>query len=96
MTDRALTQPELLLHSPGTIVMLERKGRPYLYWRVYTAEGRRRDIYIGAKDDASTAARLEEAQSRMAEARRFADDSRSEKTGLRRRGQLRRATACTS
>lgn len=82
LTDRALTQSELLLHSPGTIVTLEKKSRPYLYWRVYTAEGKRKDIYLGAKDDADTASRLEEAQSRIAEARRFADDSRA----LRKQG----------
>lgn len=82
LTDRALTQPELLLHSPGTIVTLEKKGRPYVYWRIYTAEGKRRDIYVGAKDDADTAARLEEVQSRIADARRFADDSRA----LRKQG----------
>ena len=82
LTDRALTQPELLLHSPGTIVTLEKKSRPYIYWRIYTAEGKRQDIYLGAKDDADTAARLEEVQSRIADARRFADDSRA----LRKQG----------
>ncbi len=75
VADRALTQSALLLHSPGIIVTLEKKGRPYLYWRVYTAEGKRKDTYIGPKDDRDTAARLEDVQSRIAEARRFAENS---------------------
>jgi hypothetical protein len=75
LADRALTQPGLLLHSPGTIVTLEKRGKPYLYWRVYTAEGKRRDEYIGPSGDSGTEAKLEEVRLRMAEARRFAEGS---------------------
>jgi len=75
LSDRALTQSKLLLHSPGTIVTLEKKDRPYLYWRVYTAEGRRKDTYIGPAGDSGAQAKLEDVRLRMAEARRFAEGS---------------------
>jgi hypothetical protein len=75
LAERALAQSQVLRSSPGTIVTLEKNSRGYLYWRVYDAQGKRRDHYIGAKDAPETEATLTEIQARIAEARRFADDS---------------------
>lgn len=80
--DRATTQSAVLLTSPGTIVDLEKKGRSYLYWRVYDARGKRSDRYIGPKDAPDTAAQLAEVEGQIAEARYYADTSRT----LRKQG----------
>jgi hypothetical protein len=75
LTERALAQSEVLLSSPGTVVTLEKNGRRYLYWRVYDAQGKRRDHYIGAENAPATDTALAEIRSRIAEARQFADGS---------------------
>jgi hypothetical protein len=82
LADRATTQAAVLLTSPGTIVALEKKGRTYLYWRVYDARGKRSDRYIGPKDAPETTAQLADVEGRIAEARYFADTSRA----LRKQG----------
>ena len=60
LAERALTQSKLLLCSPGTIITQEKNGGSYLYWRVYDAEGQRRDHYIGSRDHVETAGKLAE------------------------------------
>jgi hypothetical protein len=75
LAERALAQSEILLSSPGTIVTLEKEGRRYLYWRVYDAQGKRRDHYIGAESAPGTETALAGIQTRIATARQFADGS---------------------
>jgi hypothetical protein len=75
LADRAATQQQILLSSPGTVVTMEKKGRPYLYWRVYDGLGKRVDHYIGPQDADETASRLAEIEARIAEARHFAEVS---------------------
>jgi len=75
LADRAAAQSQVLLSSPGTIVTLEKKGHPYLYWRAYDAQGKRVDRYIGPRDAAGTASNLAEIEGRIAEARHFAGAS---------------------
>ena len=82
LADRATTQSAALLTSPGTIVALEKKGHAYLYWRVYDARGKRSDQYIGPKEAPETASNLAEVEGRIAEARYFAETSRT----LRKQG----------
>jgi hypothetical protein len=60
LAERAMTQSQILTSSPGAVVTLEKKGRPYLYWRSYDARGKRVDRYIGPKDAAETASSLAE------------------------------------
>ena len=75
LAERAMTQSQILTSSPGAVVTLEKKGRPYLYWRSYDARGKRVDRYVGPKDAAETASSLAEIEGRIAEARHFADAS---------------------
>lgn len=82
LVDRAMTQSEVLLSSPGAVVTLEKKGHAYLYWRTYDAQGKRVDRYIGPKEAAKTESSLAEVEARIAEARHFAEAS----LALRKRG----------
>jgi hypothetical protein len=75
LAERALTQSQILPSSPGSVVTLEKKGHAYLYWRAYDARGKRVDRYIGPRDASETASSLAEIESRIAEARYFADTS---------------------
>ena len=75
LAERAMAQSEILQSTPGTIVTLMKKGRPYLYWRVYDAAGRRVDRYLGAQEDPKTEAKLGALRERVAEARALADAS---------------------
>ncbi len=75
LVERAFAQSSLLLSSPGTIIVQEKKGGFYLYWRVYDAEGQRRDHYIGPRDKPETAGKLAEITARIADARSFAESS---------------------
>lgn len=75
LAERALTQSRLLLCSPGTIITQEKNGGSYLYWRVYDAEGQRRDHYIGSRDHVETAGKLAEITACIVEGRSFAEGS---------------------
>jgi hypothetical protein len=77
LAERAVAQSEILQTTPGTIVTLVKKGRPYLYWRVYDAVGRRVDRYLGAQDGPDTEAKLSALRESISEAKSLADGSRT-------------------
>jgi len=78
----ARAQAEVFLHSPGTIVVRERNGRGYWYWRSYAPDGREQEQSLGPVGDAQASTRKDEIQARIALANQLASDANS----LRRQG----------
>jgi hypothetical protein len=77
IAERAFGQEQLLLSSPGTVVRLEKNGATYLYSRVYGADGKRHDEYLGREDAPATRERLAELRARTMEARELAAAART-------------------
>lgn len=78
----ARAQDELFLHSPGSIVVRERSGRGYWYWRYYALDGTEREQSLGRVGDADAAARKAALEARIATAHQHAKDANA----LRRQG----------
>src|SRR5438552_4071331 len=76
LIDQASAQDQLLLHSPGTLVYLDKAGREYVYWRYYVPGGKQRDEYVGPAADTETQARISEIQAAIAEAKSLMEASR--------------------
>lgn len=60
--DRALGQHTIPTHSPGSVTHKTIQGESYAYWRVYQADGRRTEEYLGKRDDPATNAIVAERQ----------------------------------
>lgn len=78
----ARAQDELFLHSPGSIVVRERSGRGYWYWRYYALDGKEREQSLGPVGDADADARKLALEERIATAHQLAKDANV----LRRQG----------
>jgi hypothetical protein len=78
----ARAQKEVFLHSPGSIVVRERDGRGYWYWRFYALTGKEQEQSLGPLEDEGAAHRKAELEARIAFANQLAKDSNS----LRRQG----------
>ncbi len=78
----ARTQREVFLHSPGSIVIRERDGRGYWYWRFYALSGKEQEQSLGPVGDERASAGKAELEARIALANQLAKDSNS----LRRQG----------
>jgi hypothetical protein len=78
----ARAQKEVFLHSPGSIVVRERDGRGYWYWRFYALSGKEQEQSLGSVNDDQALARKAELEARIALAHQLAKDSNS----LRRQG----------
>jgi hypothetical protein len=78
----ARAQDEVFLHSPGSIVVRERSGRGYWYWRRYALGGKEQERSLGPVDDAAVVARKADLEARIAFAHQLAKDANS----LRRQG----------
>jgi hypothetical protein len=78
----ARAQDELFLHSPGSIVVRERSGRGYWYWRYYALDGAEREQSLGPVGDADAAARKAALEARIATAHQLGKDANA----LRRQG----------
>jgi hypothetical protein len=78
----ARAQDELFLHSPGSIVVRERSGRGYWYWRYYALNGKEREQSLGPVGDVEADARKAALEARIATANQLAKDANM----LRRQG----------
>lgn len=75
-------QDELFLHSPGSIVVRERSGRGYWYWRHYALDGKEREQSLGPVGSPDADAHKSALEARIAAANRLAKDANA----LRRQG----------
>jgi hypothetical protein len=78
----ARAQGEVFSHSPGSIVVRERSGRGYWYWRHYALNGKEQEQSLGPVGDAAADARKAELEARIA----FAHQLAKEANALRRQG----------
>jgi hypothetical protein len=78
----ARAQEALFLHSPGSIVVRERAGRGYWYWRYYALDGKEREQSLGPVGDSEADARKAALEATIATANQLAKDANM----LRRQG----------
>jgi hypothetical protein len=78
----ARAQEALFLHSPGSIVVRERAGRGYWYWRYYALDGKEREQSLGPVGDGEADARKAALAARIGTANQLAKDANM----LRRQG----------
>ena len=74
VVERASTQAEVPLHSPGSAARKTVAGKTYIYWRVYLASGKHKETSLGRAGDSATDAALEAKQLETAELRALATD----------------------
>jgi len=74
VVERASTQAEVPLHSPGSVAQKTVAGKTYIYWRVYLASGKHKETSLGRAGAPSTDAALETKQVESAELRALATD----------------------
>ncbi|MBT2794533.1 GSU2403 family nucleotidyltransferase fold protein [Paraburkholderia strydomiana] len=59
VTERASTQGQIPLHSPGSAAQKTVDGKTYTYWRVYLASGKHKETSLGRAGEPATEAALE-------------------------------------
>ena len=74
VVERASTQTEVPLHSPGSAAQKTVAGKTYIYWRVYLASGKHKETSLGRAGAPDTDAALETKQVASAELRALATD----------------------
>lgn len=74
VTERAATQGQVPLHSPGSAAQKTVDGKTYLYWRVYLASGKHKETSLGRAGEPDTEAALEVKLLESAEMRNLGAD----------------------
>jgi hypothetical protein len=74
VTERAGTLTHIPLHSPGSSAQKTVDGKTYIYWRVYLASGKHKEMSLGRAGEAATEAALETRLLESADMRSIASD----------------------
>jgi hypothetical protein len=73
--EQAFGQQVIPTHSPGSVTYKTIKGESYAYWRVYQADGKRTEEYLGKRGDPAMETILEERQAAGQEMSALAKDA---------------------
>lgn len=74
VVERARTQSQIPLHSPGSAARKTVDGKTYVYWRMYLASGKHKEVSLGRAGEPGTDVALEAKRLESAEMRELATD----------------------